>query len=103
MYRFLLALAVVITISTGFRPASAQESQLLDPYKAILDRLEALTVQPEQEWRYHADVPHPEDPSLDDYYWSPMKAGDQWDDGSRVLIRWFDISEKLNGFPIRGS
>ena len=84
------------------RPSRAQESAAPNPYKSALDRLESLTVQPETEWRYHADVAHPEDPSLDDSSWGTTKAGDKWSDGSRVLRRWIEIPEKINGYPVRG-
>ena len=102
MFRFLLALVIGLTVSAGFLPAHAQESQPPDPYKATMDHLESLTVQPESDWRYRADIPHPEDPSLDDSSWSTMKAGDHWSDGSRVIRRWIEIPEKINGYPIRG-
>jgi hypothetical protein len=43
-----------------------------DPCKPSLDRLEALTHQPEAEWRFHIDVPHPEDAGLNDSEWSSI-------------------------------
>ena len=60
-----------------------------DPYKPLLDRLEALTHQPEAEWRFHA--------GLNDSEWSslsvktaPEGSGadakqDYWS-GSRITI-----------------
>jgi alpha-mannosidase len=67
-----------------------------------LDRLESLTTLPLSEWRFHADVPHPEDSSLNDSGWEAVKVGDKWSTGSRVLRRWIEIPEKINGYAVRG-
>lgn len=95
--RFLL-LAVLAT------PAWAQEKPSLpESYKTTLNRLQALTVYPEAEWRYHFDAPHPEDPSLNDSDWEKMKEGDSWKNGARVLRRWVEIPQAINGYDVRGS
>ena len=47
----------------------AQNSAPPDTYKPTLDRLEALTRESEPEWRFHDDVPHPEDPGVSDADW----------------------------------
>ena len=44
----------------------SQNSNANDPYKATLDRLQSLSSQPEPEWRFRIDIPHPEDPGLSD-------------------------------------
>ena len=104
MYRR-IKLAVLLLIS-GMLAVSCtawgQESAGADPYKATLDRLESLTVEPLKDWKYHADVAHPEDPALDDSSWEMMKAGDRWTDGARDLRRWIEIPEKINGYPVAG-
>ena len=74
-----------------------------DPYKATLDRLASLTTLPLLEWRAHDDVPHPEDPSLDDSKWETVKVGDKWSTGTRVFRRWIEIPEKLNGYALQGT
>jgi alpha-mannosidase len=85
-------------------PASPQEkSTLPDNYKTVLNRLQAFTVLPESEWRFRADIPHPEDPSVNDSDWQPMKEGDSWKDGARVLRRWIEVPKSVNGFDVRGS
>jgi alpha-mannosidase len=73
-----------------------------DSYKPTLDRLESLTNLPLRDWRFHADVAHPEEPSLDDSGWQTVKAGDKWSTGSRVLRRWVEIPEKINGYAVTG-
>ncbi|MGA2354303.1 MAG: glycoside hydrolase family 38 C-terminal domain-containing protein [Terriglobales bacterium] len=71
-----------------------------DPYQPTLSRLESLTSLSLPDWRFHADVAHPEDSSMDDSGWEVMKAGDTWAGGSRVLRRWVEIPEKINGYAV---
>lgn len=83
-----------------------------DPYKPILDRLAALTIQGEPNWRFHADIPHPEDPSINDSDWGALtvtnnepggqNANERWT-GTRVFRRWIQVPEKINGYSTRGS
>ncbi len=85
-----------------------------DPYKATLDRLESLTRQGETEWRFHTDVPHPEDPTVDDTSWGTLtvknvsgpggqNADEEHWKGTRVFRRWIQIPEKINGYATAGS
>ncbi len=74
-----------------------------DPYKPALDRLQSLTTIPLPEWRFHTDVPHPEDPNLADADWQIVKAGNDWETGSRVLRRWIEIPDKINGYSTEGA
>jgi alpha-mannosidase len=85
-----------------------------DAYKATLDRLEMLTRQGEAEWRFHADVPHPEDPGLKDSDWGTLtvknvsgpggrNANEEHWTGTRVFRRWIQIPEKINGYATQGS
>jgi alpha-mannosidase len=97
-------------------PASGicQSSDHADPYKATLDRLQSLSGQAEAEWRFHTDVPHPEDPGLSDADWGSLTVknrsqpgginGDEerWT-GTRVFRRWVQIPERINGYPTQGS
>src|SRR5580704_7329800 len=89
------------------RVVVAQESpagqKAADPYQPTLDRLQSLTTLPLPEWRFHADVPHPEDSTLDEAGWETIKVGDKWSTGSRVLRRWIEIPEKVDGYAVRGA
>ena len=67
MKRSALLLVFLFLMCTAL--ISSQVSSTPDPYKPTLDRLESLTRQGETEWRSHADVPHPEDPVLNDSDW----------------------------------
>ncbi len=93
---------------------AAQSSGDADPYKATLDRLQSLSSQAELDWRFHADIPHPEDPGLSDADWGTLTVknestpggvnGDEehWS-GTRVFRRWVEIPERINGYPTKGS
>jgi len=94
--------------------ALSQTSGAPDPYKPTLDRLEALTRQDQTEWRFHTDVPHPEDPGLNDSDWglitvknvsgpSGRNANEEHWTGTRVFRRWIQIPEKVKGYFTRGS
>lgn len=74
-----------------------------DPQGAILDRLASLTVLPLPEWRFHSDIPHPEDPSLDDSDWQKVNVGESWTNGARLLRRWIELPDKVDGYTIQGS
>jgi alpha-mannosidase len=85
-----------------------------DSYKPVLDRLESLTHQAEPEWRFHSDVPHPEDPTVNDSDWGAFHVKntsgpggghpneEHWN-GTRVFRRWVTIPEKINGYAVQGS
>lgn len=94
--RFALAL---LLLGTPLALLGQQENSS-DPNKTTLDRLNALTFVELKDWRYTADLPHPEDPSLDDGSWQTMQPGEKWSNGARVLRRWVELPEKINGYPI---
>src|SRR5215831_7543710 len=94
--------------------APAVRCQAADPNKPILDRLDALTRQPETEWRFHADVPHPEDPALNDSEWGVwtvknvsgpggQNANEEHWKGTRVFRRWVEVPEKIHRYGTEGS
>src|SRR5271157_5311062 len=74
-----------------------------DPYQPTLQHLESLTSLPLADWRFHSDIAHPEDSSVNDSVWETMKVGDQWSTGSRVLRRWIEIPEKVDGYGVLGA
>jgi len=94
--------------------AVSQNSGAPDPYQPVLDRLESLTRQAEPEWRFHADIPHPDDPALNDSEWGVLAVknvsernenntnAEHWT-GTRVFRRWIQIPEKIDGYAAQGS
>jgi alpha-mannosidase len=106
---FLLCLVPLLVVFT-----LSQTSAPPDPYKATLDRLETLTRQDEVEWRFHADIPHPEDPGLNDADWGTLtvknvsgpggqNANEEHWTGTRVFRHWIQIPGKINGYATQGS
>src|SRR5262245_44739493 len=86
----------------GTLAASAQTAAPPVRYQTVLDRLQAMSTVALPDWRYHdADIPHPEDPSLDDASWAlvnltaPNAAG--W------YRRWIEIPAAAGGKDIHGA
>jgi alpha-mannosidase len=109
-----LVVAVILCPFRVFSQDDAQKTEPPDPYKALLDRLQSLSRQPEADWRFHTDVPHPEDPALNDTDWERIavknvsgpggqNAHEEHWQGTRVFRRWIEIPEKINGYATRGS
>src|SRR5580698_6695507 len=114
MKRFVLFLIFLGLFCSSFTFIAAQAANTPDPYKATLDRLQSLSSQGETEWRFHADIPHPEDPLVDDSAWGTFTVKnvsggggannneEHWK-GTRVFRRWVQIPEKMNGYGVLGS
>jgi alpha-mannosidase len=96
---FLLLLAATLSLAQE----RIQHTSVADPYGSVLVRLESLTTLPLTEWRFHTDIPHPEDASLDDSGWETIKVEGKWPIGARVLRSWIEVPERVNGYAIRGS
>src|SRR6202795_3712961 len=96
----LLAL-IAATLVSAQQPSPSDKT--IDPYRPTVDRLESLVTLPLSDWRFHTDVPHPEDSSLDDSGWGTIKVGDKWSTGSRVLRCWIEIPEKIKGYAVLGA
>jgi len=112
MQRSTISFILLVLLHTVF--AISQDSTAPDPYKPALDRLDSLTRQTEPEWRFHADVPHPEDPGLNDSEWGTLtvknvsgpggtNANEEHWTGTRVFRRWIQIPEKINGYATQAS
>ncbi|MGH9432061.1 MAG: alpha-mannosidase [Terriglobia bacterium] len=54
-------------------------------------------------WRAHADdLPHPEDPTLDDASWQQIKIREPWKQGPVWFRRWVEIPKSMGGYNIQG-
>ena len=96
-----------------FVVAGLGQSNADNSYKPILDRLNSLTHQPELQWRTHEDIPHPEDPGLNDSDWNTWTVKnisgpggqhqneEHWT-GTHVFRRWIQIPENINGYAAQG-
>jgi len=94
---------VILAIPFSGTASVAQKNESPDPYKPILERLESLETMPLSEWRYHSDIPHPEEPSVNDADWPVVKLREEWKDGPRVLRRTIEVPDKINGYAVRGT
>jgi len=74
-----------------------------DPYRSVLDRLQAITTIPLPSWHVHAaDLPHGEDPALTISDWPQVKINEDWE-GSRWLAQKFELPALLNGYSLQGA
>src|SRR5580692_3298540 len=112
MKRSAVFLILVFLLLASF--ALSQNPGAPDPYKPTLDRLAALTRKDETEWRFHTDVPHPEDPGVNDSDWGALTvknisgpggnhANEEHWTGTRVFRRSLQIPEKIHGYATQGS
>src|SRR5581483_9845653 len=72
-------------------------------YKEAAARLESISKVPLSTCRAHSDVPHPEDPSVDDSNWQPIQTGAKFTSGVQVFRCWVSVPDKLNGYATSGS
>jgi hypothetical protein len=91
--RIVCALLALLTARLVSADQLSTSQKASDPYQPTLDRLESLTTLPLSEWRFHADVPHPDNSFLNDSGWETVKVGDKCSTVSRVLRRWLEIPE----------
>lgn len=89
-------------ILPGFAQGT-QPNPPADPYKAALDRLQSLITMELPGWRFHADIPHPEDSNLADADWQTVKVREEWETGPRVLRRWIEVPDKIKGYSTQGA
>jgi len=97
-----LKLLLPVALVSYIYPATAQQPSAISTlHKPILDRLESLCTVPLPNWRVHNDVAHPE-ASIDDSSWDIAQPGQSWK-GVRVLRRWIQVPDKVNGYAIQGA
>ena len=81
----------------------AQSGAANDPYKPVLDRLQAITTISLDEWQIHdADLAHGEDPAQNLSSWQAIKVHEDWQ-GSHWLARKFKVPEQSNGYSLQGA
>lgn len=103
-------LTTTISAPAQSRRAPGKDSR----YEKVINRLDAMTSMPVERWRYHADdIPHPEDPSLDDSNWQPaslrranMPASETSPtslNGTGWYRSWIEIPATIGGRDVRGA
>ena len=84
-------------------PRGMRRALETSPYRTALQRLEAMVSMPLPDWRAHADdLPHPEDPSLDDSSWKAIKVRERWNSRPVWFRRVLEIPRTVGGYDIQG-
>ena len=103
-HRMTRRLGILALLLHCLSQGTSAQSQPPDTHlQTLLARLESLVNSPLDEWRFHADITHPEDPSLDDSSWPRLKIAEKWTDGPRVLRHRIEIPVALNGYSLKGA
>jgi alpha-mannosidase len=72
--------------------------------RAIVDRLMGLRELPDGPWKFHAgDLPHGEDPNLDDSTWATMAAGASGPNEAVWFRRIVEVPAALDGYDLTGA
>ncbi|HWD00359.1 MAG TPA: glycoside hydrolase family 38 C-terminal domain-containing protein [Candidatus Sulfopaludibacter sp.] len=81
-----------------------------EKYPTVLARLDAMSAIPLTQWMAHADIPHGEDPSLDDSAWTKVTltgGRGQQGQGQSAGMAWyratFTVPAAVGGMDIRGA
>jgi len=82
---------------------AAQDRVTANPHQAVADRLQSLTRLPLSNCRWHADIAHPEEETLDDSTWKPVELGATFESGVQVLRCSFKVPNELNKYDLRGT
>ncbi len=102
--RSVVTAAIALILSLMASPAGfAQESKTPNRYTEVADKLLSLTSLPLSDCRWHSDVAHPEDGSLDDSAWKPIALGANFASGAQVIRCWLTVPRKVNGYDVRGA
>ena len=98
-----------LTLCAAALPAQPQANRRQEAYSAVLNRLDAMTTLPVTQWRSHADLPHGEDPSLDDSAWTAvtLSGGRGGRGGGEADAAWYrttiTLPQTLGGHDLRGA
>jgi len=98
---YLLALSCLLLVPLKL---AGQGKEPTPPYKPVLYRLQAMTVSPLSDWRVHpANLPHPEDPTLNDSNWQVLRTKTRSVTGPVWFRRWVELPKAVGGFEIGGA
>lgn len=103
-------LAAIVTASM-FWPSAwcvGQTGQSIAAFQAsaqaTLKRLGDLDHLPSGEWRYHAaDMPHGEDPAVDDGSWQVAEGGRDLGTEALWFRRWIEVPKTIDGYDLSGT
>jgi len=79
------------------------EKRLPEQERATIARLENLSHLPPGTWRYHVgDLPHAEDPSVDDSSWPVAKVDSTFPKDALWFRQWVEVPKNLDGYDLTG-
>ncbi len=74
------------------------------PSASVVAQLENLSELPSGQWRYHAgDLPHAEDPSLNDSSWPVAKVDATYPKEALWFRQWVEVPKTLDGYDLSGT
>ncbi|MGC2497696.1 MAG: alpha-mannosidase, partial [Acidobacteriaceae bacterium] len=80
------------------------EKTLPDSQRDVVAQLENLSHLPSGQWRYHAgDLPHAEDPTLDDSSWPVAQVDATYPKEALWFRQWVEVPKTLNGYDLSGT
>lgn len=80
------------------------EKQLPESERGVIARLENLSHLPPGVWKYHVgDLPHAEDPSVDDSSWPAAKADSAYPEQALWFRQWVEVPKNLDGYDLTGT
>jgi alpha-mannosidase len=96
-----------LTVFAALLPAQSR-SPRPEAYASVLTRLDAMTSLPLTQWRSHADMPHGEDPMLDDSSWTAVTlSGGRGGRGGASEEAWYRttvvLPQSAGGHDLRGA
>ena len=105
---WMIGAAMIALCAGNATPCIAQAGQAVATFPAAeqttLNRLSDLDHLPSGQWRYHAaDMPHGEDPNLDDSTWSVAESGRDLGTEGLWFRRWIEIPKSLEGYDLTGA
>ena len=84
-------------------PRGMRQDLESNPHRAALEKLEAMVTLPLPDWRAHVDnLPHPEDPRLDDSDWKLVKVGERLNGRPMWFRRTVEIPQSMGGYDTEG-
>jgi alpha-mannosidase len=102
--------ALVLSAISLFLPCLLQAQQpvtslpISQQSQAVLNRLASFSALPSPAWRYHVgDLPHGEDPALDDASWQPVASPATLPPDALWLRALIEIPKDLHGYDLSGA
>lgn len=101
---FLLSSFIPAPLSAQEQAVKAAVNSLPPADQQVITRLGELNTLPSGDWRFHAgDVPHGEDPSLDDSSWQVVKPGFVGPYEAAWFRQWVEVPKTLHGYDLTGT